>query len=240
MILGAFSFIGTLSSSMIGPALPQVADKLRITNTIEIEICLSIFVLAWAVGPFFLGPASETYGRLRVLQISNCFFLVWNIGCAAAHNKAELIVFRFLAGLGSSAQLAAGGGMLSDVWALEERGKAIAIYAFSIALGPTVGPVFGGWVAEKSTWRWVFWSTTVADAVVQVVAFFGLPETHAPTILHSRAKRLRKETGDSGYHTEFGDKRYVDLFKIGLIRPFKMIATQPIIQALALFQAYRE
>lgn len=238
LILGGFSFLSPLTSSMIGPALPQIASDLHITNTVEMEISLSIFLLAWAIGPFILGPASEVFGRVRVLQIANLFFLAWNLGCAFAQNKAELIVFRFLSGLGGSAQLAAGGGLLSDCWAPEERGTANGVYVLAPVLGPAVGPILGGWVAERSTWRWIFWSTTIADAVVQVVAFFLLPETFAPTILRSRAKRLRKQTGDKGYYTEHDGKKYFDLLTTGLARPIKMITTQPIVQALAVYQAY--
>jgi MFS family permease len=48
-----------------------------------------------------------------------------------------------------------GGGVLGDIWRTEERGKAIAIYSLAPLLGPVVGPICGGWIAERSTWRWV-------------------------------------------------------------------------------------
>lgn len=67
---------------------------------------LSVFVLAYAVGPLFLGPLSEIYGRVIVLQLSNLFFLVFNIGCAVSQTKVQMIVCRFFAGLGGSAPLA--------------------------------------------------------------------------------------------------------------------------------------
>ncbi|CAD6592757.1 MAG: hypothetical protein ASARMPRED_006702 [Alectoria sarmentosa] len=238
LIISAFSFISPLTSSMVGPALGQMAADLHMTNTVEIEISLSIFVLAWAVGPFFLGPLSEVYGRVRVLQISNLFFLAWNIGCGFAQNNVEIIVFRLLAGLGGSAQLAAGGGVLSDCWLPEQRGKAMGIYTLAPVLGPAIGPVLGGWIAERSTWRWVFWSTSIADAVVQVAGVFFLPETYTPTILKQKAKQLRRETGNKRLHTEFEDKKFSKLLAVALVRPFRLIGTQPIVQVLALYMAY--
>ena len=45
--------------------------------------------------------------------------------------------------------------MIGDVWKPEERGKAIAIYSLAPLLGPVIGPVCGGWIADRSTWRWV-------------------------------------------------------------------------------------
>lgn len=79
----------------------------------------------------------------------------WNLGCGFAQNKSQLIAFRFLAGLGGSAPLSIGGGVLGDCWRPEERGQAVALYSLAPLLGPVVGPVAGAWVAERSTWRWV-------------------------------------------------------------------------------------
>ena len=66
-----------------------------------------------------------------------------------------LIIFRFLAGLGGSAPLSIGGGVIGDLFDAEHRGQAISIYSLAPLLGPVIGPVAGAWVAEKSTWRWV-------------------------------------------------------------------------------------
>lgn len=90
--------------------------RICITNKFEIVVSLSFFVLAWAVGPFFLAPVLEVYRCAHVLQISNLFFLAWNTDCGFSQNRAEIIVFRFLASSGGSAQLTAGGGVLSDCW----------------------------------------------------------------------------------------------------------------------------
>jgi MFS family permease len=66
-----------------------------------------------------------------------------------------LITFRFLAGLGGSAPLSIGGGVIGDLFDAEHRGQAISIYSLAPLLGPVVGPIAGSWIAEKSTWRWV-------------------------------------------------------------------------------------
>jgi hypothetical protein len=59
-----------------------------------------------ALGPLFLGPLSEIYGRNRVMQGANMFFLIFNLACAFSQNTTQLIVLRFLSGLGGSAPLA--------------------------------------------------------------------------------------------------------------------------------------
>jgi MFS family permease len=90
---------------MVAPGLTTIAKDLNITNEVELEMTLSIFVLAYSIGPLFLGPLSEIYGRAIVLQIANLFFLVFNIACGVAQTKSQMIVFRFLSGLGGSAPL---------------------------------------------------------------------------------------------------------------------------------------
>ncbi|TFY74084.1 hypothetical protein EWM64_g9928 [Hericium alpestre] len=194
-IVSAFTFISPVSSSMIAPASLQVANQFNEQNTVIIAMMTSVFVLGYAFGPLILGPLSEIFGRSRVLQLANMWYLAWNLGCGFAQNKGQLIAFRLLAGLGGSAPLSIGGGVLSDLWKPEQRGQAIAVYSLAPLLGPVVGPIAGGWIAEKSTWRWVFWSTTIADAVVQGFGLIYLRETYAPILLEWKTRRLRKELG---------------------------------------------
>ena len=79
-----------------------------------------------------------------------------------------------------SAHVQVGGGVLGDCWRPEERGKAVALYSLAPLLGPVVGPIAGAWIAERSTWRWVFWSTTIVDAGIQILGLFFLQESKSP------------------------------------------------------------
>lgn len=108
-IVSCFTLVSPISSSMISPALASISEDFGITQQVQAQLTLSIFVLAYAIGPLFLGPLSEVYGRVIVLQLSNLFYLAWNLGCGFAQNKAQLMVFRFFSGLGGSAPLAIGG-----------------------------------------------------------------------------------------------------------------------------------
>lgn len=235
-----FTFISPVSSSMVAPALSSIAADFNITDQVLSQLTLSIFVLAYAVGPLILGPLSEVYGRVIVLQLANLVFLVFNIGCAVSQNKVQMIVCRFFAGLGGSAPLAVGGGVLSDCFRPEERGKSIAIYSLAPLLGPAIGPIAGGFIAERTTWRWVFYSTSIADGVIQLMGLFFLRETYGPRLLKDRAKRLRKETGDDSYQTEaeLQRKTLSQVLRGALIRPFRLLLTQPIVQCLACYMAY--
>ncbi|OJJ70025.1 hypothetical protein ASPBRDRAFT_76652 [Aspergillus brasiliensis CBS 101740] len=238
--VSCFTFISPVSSSMVAPALSSISADLHITDEVISQLTLSVFILAYAVGPLFLGPLSEIYGRVIVLQLANLLYLVFNIGCGVSQTKVQMIVCRFFAGLGGSAPLAIGGGVLSDCFKPEQRGKSVAIYSLAPLLGPAVGPIAGGFIAENTTWRWVFYATSIADGVIQVAGLFFLQETYAPIILKRRAQKLRKETADTDYQTEFErqNKTFGQIMRGALIRPFRLLSTQPIVQALAAYMAY--
>lgn len=129
---------------------------------------------------------------------------------------------------------------MSDCFRAEERGKAMAIYSLGPLLGPAIGPVAGGFISEYTTWRWCFWATSIVALIIQVAGFFFIKETYAPTLLHRKAKKLRKETGDPSWHTEYENpqRSLANTLSVSMRRPFVLIATQPIVQALAVFMAY--
>ncbi|KAG1723456.1 MFS polyamine transporter [Suillus lakei] len=245
IIISSFTFISPVSSSMIAPAIGQVASAFGINNDVVLALTTSIFVLGYAMGPLFLGPLSEIYGRSRVMQLANLWYLVWNLVCGFAQSESQLLVFRFLAGLGGSAPMSIGGGFLGDCWRPHERGKAVAIYSLAPLFGPVVGPITGAWIAERSTWRWVFWSTSIVDAVIQIVGLFLLQETYAPLLLERKAERIRRsmdaeKTPYREIRTVFGgqDRSWRNIMTTALSRPFALFAHEPIVQLLGVYMAY--
>ncbi|KAF8836362.1 MFS polyamine transporter [Paxillus ammoniavirescens] len=244
-IVSSFTFITPVSSSMIAPATDQLAADFGIHSSVVIALSTSIFVLAFAIGPLFLGPMSEIYGRSRVLQLANLWYLAWNLGCGFARNENQLLAFRFLAGLGGSAPLSIGGGVLGDCWRPEERGKAVALYSLAPLLGPVIGPIAGAWVAERSTWRWVFWSTSLVDAFVQFLGLFFLQETYAPLLLGRKANQIRQSMDEEKLPYkevrtifEGNDRSWQAIIGKALVRPFVLFYYEPIVQLLGLYMAY--
>lgn len=112
MVVSAFTFISPVSSSMVAPALERMARDLGITSSVESQMTLSIFVLAFAIGPLLFGPLSESFGRKPVLLLTNFLYLVFNFGCGYSQTGAQMLVCRFMSGIGGSAPLAVGGGVL--------------------------------------------------------------------------------------------------------------------------------
>ncbi|CAG9976213.1 unnamed protein product [Clonostachys byssicola] len=231
-------FISPVSSAMIAPAMENLGTELGMNSEIEVYLSLAIFILAYAVGPIFFGPASELYGRVQLLQISNLWYIAWNLGCGFAQNKSQFFAFRFLAGIGGSAPLALGGGAISDIWSAEQRGKAMGLYTLGPMLGPVVGPIGGGFIAEYTTWRWVFWSTSAAAAVVQLVGVFWLKESHPATLLRWKRNALFRATRNINLHTEEKHESFPVKLGNAVLRPARLFATQPIVTCISVYMAY--
>lgn len=226
---------------MVAPALEDIGKDLHVYDPALKALILSIFLLAYALGPLIIGPLSELYGRVPVLQLSNLFFLVFNLGCGFARTGPQMMVCRFFAGIGGSAPLSIGGGVLGDCWQAEQRGRAIAIFSLAPLLGPAIGPIAGAFISGSTTWRWIFWATSLLCIGIQVMGLFLLQETYAPKLLEEKARRLRKETGDETWYVD-GPKvsavHWAKKLQVSLSRPFIMLGTQPIIIVIALYMAY--
>jgi len=235
-----FTFISPVSSSMIAPAISQLMRDLNVHTQLEGQLALSSFILAFAFGPLLLGPLSELFGRRIVLQLSNLFYMVFNLLCGFSTNIGMVVAFRFLSGLGGSAPMGIGGGVLGDIWLPQERGKAMALYSLMPLLGPAIGPIAGGFIAQYSTWKWVFYSTSIAAALIQFLGLFYLRESYAAEILKRKKKELIKITGNKDLHTEFENpsRKFTNHLTAALQRPLKLIATQPIVQVLAAYIGY--
>jgi multidrug resistance protein len=189
-LVSSFVFISTLSSSICAPASEQIGKDLQIESSELLAMTTSIFVLAYAFGPLIAAPLSEIYGRTIVLQIGSTIFTLFNLACAFAPTQGSLIAFRFLAGVGGSPPPVIGGSILGDLWRPEERGRAMSVYSLAPLLGPAIGPVAGGFIAQYTTWRWVFRATTIISASIQIIALLWYKESESPRNNNFHAYKL--------------------------------------------------
>jgi multidrug resistance protein len=237
-IVSYFTFIAPVASSILAPSLPDIGRDLNTKSESEQSLCLTIFVLGFASGPLLLAPLSELYGRSVILQISNVIFLAFNTGCGFTTTGPQLIACRLFGGIGGSAPLAIGPAILADLFSPDERGTAAAIYSFIPIMGPALGPLCGGFIAEYSTWRWGFWATSILAVPIQFLAFFLLEETYAPVLLSRRKMKMIEEKCSSAPLDDLDRSSALHELRDAMIRPIRMMFTQTIIVVMGLYQAY--
>ena len=230
--------ISPLASSMFAPGVPLVEKEFHFTNSTLSTLVVSIFVLGFAIGPLAIGPLSEIYGRQPVYIISMFFFLLCTIACALSTNLGMLLAFRFLAGCAGSTPITIGGATVGDMFAKENRGGAMAVWGMGAQLGPILGPVAGGFLAESKGWRWVFWLQTIVAGTFLLLCAVFLRETFAPVLLERKARRLISQSGNDKLVSVLHDPTpRKELFKRALVRPLKMLFFSPIVLLLSSYLA---
>ena len=235
VLLSAFTFNTLMSSTMVAPALSQIRKDLNITTDTETQLVLSIYVLAYAVGYFLWAPLSEVYGRQLILQAANMWFCIWNLVCGFSKNEATITIGRLFSGAGAAASLALGTGTMGEIWRPVQRGRSLAILSTITLLGPCIGPILGGAISERSpdSWRWVFWSTSIFNALLQLISFRFLFESHAPTILRRQARVLGK--AEKQNHASPTPRTTIKVLAAAFKRPVYLLFTQPASQGLVVY-----
>ncbi|RAH44638.1 MFS transporter [Aspergillus brunneoviolaceus CBS 621.78] len=244
-LISSITFISPLASSMFSPAVGYVGKDFGVSNEYLLSFSVTIFLLGYTIGPLFLAPLSEIYGRRIVLSCANWFFVVWQIGCALAPNISALIVFRLLAGMGGVGSLTLGAGVIADLFPTEQRGMATSIWALGPLIGPVVGPIAGGFIGETIGWRWVFWILLIAGGCIAAGIEVLNRETYAPVLIRWKTEKLAKELNRSDLRSAYdkittnqGGPRLSEALKLGLSRPFLLLFKSPIVLLLSVYMAF--
>lgn len=116
-------------------------------------------------------PLSELYGRLPIYALTSGLFLAFILGSGFTTNIGMFIAFRFLSGCAGAASQAMSGGTLADVIPREQRGKWMGLIVLGPLMGPSIGPVAGGFISQNIGWRWAFRALAVAVSCAPVSLF---------------------------------------------------------------------
>lgn len=164
----------------------------------------------------------------------------FNAGAAGAKNIQTLILMRFFAGAFGSSPLTNAGGVIADMFSASERGLATSFFATAPFLGPTIGPIVGGFLGETKGWRWVEGLMAIFTGALWIIGAFTIPETYTPVILRRRAAKMSEMTGKvykSKMEVDFGTKTVGQQFKTALSRPWALLFLEPIVLLLSIYMA---
>ncbi|CZR50361.1 related to synaptic vesicle transporter SVOP and related transporters (major facilitator superfamily) [Phialocephala subalpina] len=242
--ISAIAFLSPLCSSIVAPAVTFIDMEFHNTSSILSSLVVTIFVFGFAVGPLLLSPLSEIFGRRPVLTYANAFFSLWQIGCAKAPSLHTLIAFRFLGGLGASGCLTIGGGVIADLFPVEQRGLANAIFSVGPLFGPVIAPIIGGFIAQRAGWRWVFWVMLIACTVLSTTIAVVNKETNPIVLMRNKVERFKKELGRgdlrSAYEisTTVGANQKRNILLRGMTMPLRMLFSSPILLLLSLYLSF--
>ncbi|KAK2061293.1 major facilitator superfamily transporter [Colletotrichum caudatum] len=237
-IVSCASLCVTAASSIYTSTYGQMDAEFG-NSRIVATIGLSTFVLGISLGPMFLSPLSEFWGRRPIYIVSWTMYVIWLIPSAVAQNIATMIVARFIDGLSGSAFLAVSGGTVSDLFARHELQAPMLMYSLAPFIGPCIGPLMGGFINYHANWRWTYYVMIIWAFVLLISIVVFVPETYHPIVLRNKARKIRKETGDERWKApvEKSTKSVIKTIGTSLMRPFQLLAFEPMVLSLDVFSA---
>lgn len=169
-------FMSPLAINIYVPALPTISQELHISDA-ETLISVTTYFVFQGIAPSFWAPLSDSIGRRPVYVSTFIVFLVSNLGLAYVNVYWGLLVLRMAQACGASSAIALSAGQVSDIARRKERGRYMGYVQMGTLVGPAVGPVFGGLLAQRWGWHAVFFFLSALTGAMLVCLLLLLPET---------------------------------------------------------------
>jgi MFS transporter, DHA2 family, multidrug resistance protein len=150
------TFMEVLDTTVVNVSLPHIASTMSATSE-EATWALTSYLVANAIILPMTGWLAARFGRKRLLMWSTAGFTLASFLCGAAPNLVSLVIFRIIQGATGGALQPLSQAVLLESFKPEERGRAMGFWGLGIVVAPILGPVFGGWITENYSWRWVFY-----------------------------------------------------------------------------------
>jgi len=147
-------------------------------------------ITAYAIGNVIIVPMtswlSQQFGRRNYFAVSIMIFTAFSFLCGNATGIWELVIFRFLQGVGGGALLVTSQTIITESYPLEKRGMAQAIYGLGVIIGPTLGPPLGGYIIDHFSWPYIFYINIPIGIVATLLTlqFVKSPKYSEKTLSH--------------------------------------------------------
>ncbi|KAK6066622.1 Polyamine transporter 3 [Seiridium cupressi] len=230
----------TMGSSLPSMAIPFIMDEWGIAEQEQKVLPISTYLIGYVFGPLLWGPLSEQFGRRFLALLTFTLFSAFTLGCALSPNWSALLILRFLAGAVASSPIAIVAGQLADIYDDPvARGRAFAWFMAMTVFGPLLAPIISGFCSTSIGWRWTFWVALIYAGFSLIVVIWIVPETYGPKLLTSRARKLRKSTGNPNIYSaaELESRNMGTVIARVLTRPIRMLISELIVTSTCMYLA---
>ncbi|PVH88135.1 MFS multidrug transporter-like protein [Cadophora sp. DSE1049] len=253
--------ITAYTAGSYAPASSQMATEWDVSE-VAVVAGITTFCSGFAIAPMVLAPFSEINGRYPVFVGAGIVYLICQICCAVTPTYAGMLVARFWVGAGSSVFSTMVGGVVSDLYHAEGRNTPMALFSGAALFGTGMGPLVSGFVAQNTSWRWVFWVQVITCGCLITAVTLFFRETRGSILLSRKARCLnkwyeeREAAGYIGFDMVIGSEKtesqrirwkvksdevresIAKMIGISVYRPFHLLVTEPVVFFFSLWVAF--
>jgi DHA1 family bicyclomycin/chloramphenicol resistance-like MFS transporter len=178
-VLGLTIAVGAFAIDMYIPGFAAIARDLH-THPGTVELSMTSFFVALAIGQVIYGPVSDTLGRKGPIYVGLGVFAVASVGAAFAPSIGILIASRFFQGLGAAATAVIPMAVIRDEYTGPDAARLLSLAMLALSVSPIMAPVLGGLLVQYTSWRLIFVVLIAITLTVVVMVWKMLPETLPP------------------------------------------------------------
>ena len=148
-------FLSAMDQTIVGTALPTIVGDLG--GAAHMAWILTAYTLAITVAMPVYGKLGDLVGRKNLFLVAIALFLIGSALCGTADTMSQLIIYRFIQGLGGGGLLISSQAITGDLIPPRVRGTYMAPMGAMFGIASILGPIIGGWLTDSVSWRWTFW-----------------------------------------------------------------------------------
>jgi EmrB/QacA subfamily drug resistance transporter len=169
----------TMDNTILNVALPSIARDLRASGS-QLQWMVDAYIVVFGGLLLSSGTLGDRLGRRRMLLAGLSVFGIASAATLLVSSPDQLILFRGAMGFGGALLMPATLSLITNLFAEEERPRAIATWAAVSGLGMVIGPIVGGALLDAFTWNSVFLVNLPLAAVGIAGTLALMPESHDP------------------------------------------------------------
>jgi MFS family permease len=173
LIAALASFLTPFMASSVNIALPSIGSEFGM-NAVSLSWIVTSYLLAAAMFLVPMGRIADIHGRKKIFRIGICIDLVASLCLVISANEVQFLFLRVLQGMGGAMIFGTSVAILTSVFPVGERGKALGISVAAVYSGLSLGPFIGGFLTQHLGWRAIFVSYVPLELVVVALTFWKL------------------------------------------------------------------
>ncbi len=174
-ILG--SAMAFIDGTVVNVALPVLQTDLGATVA-QVQWVVEAYTLLLAALILAGGALGDQFGRRKVYSIGVAVFAASSVWCGLAPNIDQLILARGVQGVGGALLVPGSLAIIGASFDESRRGRAIGTWSAFSSITTAMGPIVGGFLVERLSWRAAFFVNVPLALVVLPVLFLRVPESH--------------------------------------------------------------